>query len=236
MSIFAVIACLGLLQTLFVFSLVRNGWVRLLLGLLVGFACFAIHPWVLKVNYLRFDQFLHSDAALFFITSVLFIESIVKGIFNLNEKASCKSHHWINKSLHACFIYGSSLVSNAPSLMLGFFLFFSLSYCFHHSETTPFSIIAGSIATGLFLLLIFGTFILRLLLKEEQLRATVFKLLFIQLILAISLPLLNSGTNTLPLLYSDSIYVQSLATGVSMLIVTLVGLAIYHFTHNRTRA
>lgn len=205
------------------------------LSLLVAGACFSIHPWVLNINYLRFEQFVHSDAAVFFISSVIFIESAVKGIFSLNEKTTpCQSRHWINRLLHSFFIYGGTLVRNTPSLMLGFFLFFSLSYCFHYSETTPFKLIATGIAGGLFLFLIIGSLALRFLLKGEQLRTAVFNLLFIQLVLAITLPLLGNDNNTLPVLYHKSINMQSALTGISMLAVALAGFVIYHFTNKRT--
>ncbi len=237
MSIFAVLACLGLLQTLFAFSLVKSSWIRLCLSLLVAGTCFAIHPLVLNINFLRFEQFISSDAAVFMIASVIFVESAVKGFFNLNENTTpCQSQHFINRALHNSFTYGSMLVRNTPSIMLAFFLIFSLSYSFHHSETTPFRLLAGGIATSLFLFLTLGSLILSLSFKADKIRTVVFNLLFIQLVLAIALPLLSDGSGSLPTLYDESIHLQSVATGITMLSVTLSGFLFYYFTNKKAHA
>lgn len=225
------------MQTLFAISCLRGAWMRALYCLLLGGVCFGIHPWVLDVNFIRMNQFLESDAALFLMASGLFLESVLKAFFYLhNDEYPPRSRHWVNRWIHRLSQQTGQFIRNTPSFMMVFFLFYTQSFFFHNIESIPFHWMAGIMAFSLFIFLFSGSFILWKTKTHERLCESEFNLLFIQFVLSIALPLMKDGMVSGPHMYNATIYFQALITIVSLLAVIVIGYIITtaRISHNRS--
>ena len=196
--------------------------------------CYAMHPYVLELNYIRVSQYLQSNSALFLMASVLFIESNLKSLsFLPKSPALLWSTHWINRGIHLQSRWLQLLVRNMPSMMMVFFIFYTQSYLFHHLEAISFKRLALIIAASLFALLLAGSQILRKIFGRERLREIQSYLLLIQFIFAITLPLMKEGLTSPPDLHDVGIYVQTLVILGGMLAFILTSFGVMKFSKTR---
>ncbi len=230
MNILYILAGLGILQTLFALSHMKRTTGRFMSAAMLVALCYAMYPYVLELNYIRVSHYLQSDSALFLMASVLFIESNLKSLSFLPGNPSMPwSTHWINRGIRLLSRWLQLLIRNMPSVMMIFFIFYTQSYLFHHVEAFSFQRLALVITTSLLALLLAGSFVLRLIFGRGRLREIHSYLLLVQLIVAISLPLMNESLTSPPDLYDAGIYVLTLLTAGGMLVFIVTSIFVLRF-------
>ncbi len=231
-----ILAGLGILQTLFALSHMKRRTGQILVAAMLVALCYAMYPYVLELNFIRVSHYLQSDSALFFMASILFIESNLKSLSFLPGNPSLPwSTHWIDRGIRLLSRWLQLLVRNMPSVMMIFFIFYTQSYLFHHVEAISFQRLALVITTSLLALLLAGSFVLRLIFGRSRLREIQSYLLLIQFIVAITLPLMNESLTSPPDLYDAGIYLQTLLIGGGMLVFVVASFLILKFP-NRSAA
>lgn len=228
-------ALFGTLQTVFALTdLPRFRWVVLYcLGL--GVLCVEFRPWVEQVNFIHLNTLLKSDSAIFSIASFLFLEAVLKAYLYVNGNGPPRKpgRHWILRTMRSGGIVGKRILQHTPSLVMVFSLFYVQAYFFHTSQDISFEHLSLIIAVIWVLTLLIAVGVLQRWVQRYSCEAMEYRLLFIQLIMAITLPLFVGRSGApVPIFHGSSIYIQfAVTTGI--IAFTALGGFLFYLFHNK---
>ena len=230
-------ALFGTLQTVFALAdLPRFRWVALYcLGL--GMLCVWFRPWVEQVNFIHLNTLLKSDSAVFSIASFLFLEAVMKAYLYVSDNGPPRKsgRHWILRTMRSGGIVGKRILQHTPSLVMVFSLFYVQAYFFHTSQDISFERLSLLIAAIWVLTLLIGVGVVQRWIQSDSSEAVEYRLLFIQLILAITLPLFVARSGApVPIFHGSAIYIQFALTAGIIVFAALGGFLFYLFRNKRS--
>jgi hypothetical protein len=237
MDLVLTVALFGTLQTVFALAdLPRFRWV-VLYCLILGVICVELRSWAEQVNFIHLNTLLKTDSAVFSIASVLFLEAVLKACLYVSDNGPPRKsgRHWILRMIRSGGIVGKRILQHTPTLVMVFSLYYVQAYVFHTSENISFEHLSLAIAVIWVVTLLLGVGILQRWVQQDSSEAMEYRLLFIQLITAITLPLFvgRSGA-TVPIFHGFSIYIQFAATAAITAFAALCGYLFYLFRNKRS--
>ena len=238
MLVLAALAFLGLLQSLFVAAGFRGRWkTTCLYCVLPGLLVFAVHHWVLQLNFNRFTDYLMSDAVASGIASLLILEAIVKGFCLIDRSDNSPTgRHWLQRTFNSLANKVEHVLPYCPSLMLIFAIVYGQAWLFHTIEGHSYQTLSLTAAVAINFLFAVGITLLRGLSQQHTFDRINYELLFLQFVIAIALPLFAKDALNTPKLYSSSIYQQAALTCSGMLVICLMGYLTHTFFKKRNHS
>jgi len=209
MDILVAVIFFGVLQTVCTVSQHRwkgTGPAVGLLGALVGYA---IHPWVALINFERLNAALATSGAVSALSALLLIEALAKVLERFHEP------HAPAEGRHAWFAFRRALLDAScallrflPPLSLFFAVFYAQAYAFHTIERLSFDRLSLLIAASFAVLIAVGSLALRRAVEPETRALLEYRLLFLQLVVALVLPVVGRLGQSVPLYHGYGIYLS----------------------------
>lgn len=209
MDILIAVIFFGVLQTVCTVSQHRWRWAGLSAGLLGAFVCYALHPWVSQINYERLNTALASPGAVSALAAVLLIEALAKVLERFHEPRAPTEGGNVWFSVRRVTINAScALLRFLPPISLLFAVFYAQAYAFHTIERLPFARLSLLIAASFALLVALGSLALRRAVCAETRELLEYRLLFLQLVVALVLPVVGRLGYSTPIYHGYGIYLS----------------------------
>jgi len=236
MDILITVAFFGWLQTISTISHHRWKWMGLVMALIGGGLCYAMHPWVAGFNFARINEVLATPAGLTSLATLLFIEASLKGLERFHEPQT-HGHQPFRSGWHraqSLWVVGiAGCIRYSPPLTLVFAVFYAQLFAFHEIESLSFSSISLRVAAAFAALIGIGSYALRFRVSDETRRLLEYRLLFLQLTVALLLPVTGRIGRSVPIFHGPDIYLRFGVFMGILLFVFLVGYAGYRVRQRR---
>jgi|GEM_PF-4089798 len=224
MDILSAVIFFGCLQTVSTISHHHWKWMGCLTAIAGGCLCYLIHPWVAGINFARLNEALATPEASSLLATLLFVEASAKVLERFHEPGNALegAHIWFRVQRRMLDIL-CGLIRYMPPFSLLFSLFYAQLYAFYASENIPFARLSLMIAAGFALIIAAGSLAMRLWVSNEERRLVEYRLLFLQLILALSLPVAGRWGASVPLFHEEGLYLRFAELAGIILAVALMG-------------
>lgn len=209
MDILVAVIFFGVLQTVCTVSQHRWSGAGPAIGLIGGAFCYAIHPWVAQINFARLNAALATPAAVSTLAALLLVEAAAKVLERFHERHAPAEgrHRWfvLRRALldHSC-----TVLRFLPPLSLFFAVFYAQAYAFHTVERLSFPRLSLALAALFALVVSLGSLASRRAVTRETRALLEYRLLFLQLVVALLLPVIGRLGQSVPLYHGYGIYLS----------------------------
>lgn len=238
MLLLCAIALLGLIQACFVAADLHKQW-RLagLYCLLPGLLVYGLSAEVERVSFNRLTEILLSESIAFYMAALMVLESLMRAaslIFRCAQESTSgeRARTSFPASCTGLFL---PILPHLPPLSLLLFVFYGQAWLFHAVEGFSFKWLSLVMAIGLSAILLASVLFLRPGRNHESFKGTVYDLLFLQLVIAVSFPLMVREGPAIPPFYDAGIYFRAASTLCLMLFFGLLGYGLYQFFKYRRK-